>query len=433
MGKQKQVLIIYTRDICYHSSEFFLHQLQVALDEAGAVCTFLDVSTDDYDVLDSLLENVKAGHVQYDALFDLNSRLPLLETEDGEPFLNALGIPFYNWIVDHPLYHHNVLAAPIADYHVWTVDRCHASYVKKHYPHIKSVEYVPLPGCVAENVKQNGKENVGGVKCVNRAETIKLGQNFAVGEIVAARSVRTRKHRILAPLTYQIDEALALEWEGLSRKIQNVEMKQRLEKLMCDSTSLWNPSEETLEAYLERYLSKRNQMPNNYGVVGFRELMNHIYVLDKYMRNHRRYAYIEAIARAGLPIDLLGEGWEDTPLASYYNVRLLTPVPIEESYEIIASYDVLLDVNPLFFDGVHDRVPAALLNGTFVLSSMSPNVDASLTQETGVYYFSGTESLLAQCKVVLDLAEIDGAKNIRARARTAAEKNYTWKHVAEVL
>ncbi len=109
----KKILIIHTREICYYSGAFFLHRMEEALQRAGAEVDFVELSDEaaDWNLLGDLLDRAKASPDRlYDAVLDINSKLPYLtmEGENGREvrFLNELGIPFYNWIVDHPLYHH---------------------------------------------------------------------------------------------------------------------------------------------------------------------------------------------------------------------------------------------------------------------------------------------------------------------------------------
>lgn len=46
---------------------------------------------------------------KYRAVFDFNSLLPRLAMDDGTPVIDLFDGPFYDYIVDHPLFHYNCL------------------------------------------------------------------------------------------------------------------------------------------------------------------------------------------------------------------------------------------------------------------------------------------------------------------------------------
>ena len=99
--------------------------MEEALESIGCEVEYLELSHDDvdYDCLEDLLPE-KEERSRYDAILDINSKLPYLTLEDGSPFLDRLNAPFYNWIVDHPLYHHPGLSFPLKNYHVLAIDQC---------------------------------------------------------------------------------------------------------------------------------------------------------------------------------------------------------------------------------------------------------------------------------------------------------------------
>lgn len=66
------------------------------------------------------------------------------------------------------------------------------------------------------------------------------------------------------------------------------------------------------------------------------------------------------------------------PLAGQAQVRLLGAKRIEETYDLLADARQVLDVNPLFADGVHDRVTSAMINGCLCCSDMSVTADPAM-------------------------------------------------------
>lgn len=81
---------------------------------------------------------------EYAAVIDFNSKLPRLMCDDATYYLDTIQAPFFNYILDNPLYHHATLQCPLQRYHVLLVDEEHAAYVRKHYPHIQGTHMLSL-------------------------------------------------------------------------------------------------------------------------------------------------------------------------------------------------------------------------------------------------------------------------------------------------
>ena len=64
---------------------------------------------------------------------------------EKEHFIDMIEAPFFDYIVDHPLYHDPILKQPVKNLNVICIDRDHADYVRKYYPHIKKVSFLPVP------------------------------------------------------------------------------------------------------------------------------------------------------------------------------------------------------------------------------------------------------------------------------------------------
>ena len=120
---QKRILFLHTRELCYYSGSYFLQQMQKATAEYGIKSEYMSLG-EDYSALEDLLGR------QYDGVVDINSKLPYFVLEDDRRFLDVLGAPFYNYIVDHPLYHHPGLMFPLQDYHAIAIDHYHETYMR---------------------------------------------------------------------------------------------------------------------------------------------------------------------------------------------------------------------------------------------------------------------------------------------------------------
>lgn len=143
------ILLFESRDLCYESNQYFVEQLNQEFQRAGYKTEICDLSLD----MEEKLEDVLKRRQEFSAAFDFNSRLTRAEMEDGTPFIDALSIPFFNYLVDHPLYHHGGLRRKFENYSVICIDKRHQEYIKHYYPHIKNVFLVPLGAVEAGKIQ----------------------------------------------------------------------------------------------------------------------------------------------------------------------------------------------------------------------------------------------------------------------------------------
>ena len=156
-----KILLFTTRQLCYHSAGFFAAQLADALEKAGYICEMCEIPED--GIAGEMHEQAvpakdTAGEIspqaaavleryigkEYAAVIDFNSKLPRLMCDDATYYLDTIQAPFFNYILDNPLYHHATLQCPLQRYHVLLVDEEHAAYVRKHYPHIQGTHMLSL-------------------------------------------------------------------------------------------------------------------------------------------------------------------------------------------------------------------------------------------------------------------------------------------------
>lgn len=383
-----KVLLISSRELCYFSGSFFLDRIQEELEK---ICDVerVEFSETNLDALQACLEK------RYDAVLDINSKLPYLVMDDGSRFLNQLQAPFYNYILDHPLYHHPGLVFPLKDYHAIAIDKRHQAYMKQYYPHLKTVEYLPLGG-TADLHPVDYKDR--------RIDLLFAG---------------TYLDRKMVERELQGRGQVNTPWQGGVGRFG----EQDIYEISMELISKWNPDEETMEEALSSLISTE-------GDSEFRELMNRLYAVDRYMRNEIRTDILVTIAEAGLPLTVLGEGWENTKLALFDNVKLLPGCPMEESFRYMADSKMVLDINPLFHDGLHDRVSSAWANGAVCVTNMNPDaVPEELRDCTLFYKRCCMDELLQSLGSLSEERLLEMSRKSKIYASTYG----SWSHIARRL
>ena len=145
-------------------------------------------------------------------------------------------------------------------------------------------------------------------------------------------------------------------------------------------TMLSGPVERTMEECLADIISQEDLMEGKYFTREFPVLMNYLFLVDKYVRNVHRRRVVEEIVKSGQEITVAGAGWEMTALGDYARANLIGQVQMMDVFELMGDAKTVLDINPLFVEGVHDRVTSAMAAGAYVISDM--NLDALESDES---------------------------------------------------
>lgn len=373
-----KILLFESRDLCYESNQYFMECLEDEFVKKGYTVEICDLSVQMEDKLEGLLKRQE----QYKAAFDFNSLIPRLELEDGTPYLEAFEVPFYNYLVDHPLYHHVGLKRGFFDYSVICIDTCHRQYVKRHYPHIERVYTLPL-GAMQADMKRSWNQK--------RFELLFLG-------------------------TYESENLLYQDLADYPKERQT-EIRSLIEAMEDDSNL-------TQEAALEAYLKSRGE---NLSPMEFAVRLNQDYLADKYLRNRKRRQEVLAAAESGVPFTVIGHGWEQVKELRRKNVTIRNGVGFAASIQMMADAKLLLNTTPGFHGGLHDRVYSGMLNECVCLTERSHFAENILEDGRNIlFYDSGSTAGLTECICRIH-EHPDQMIEIAQNARKKAMQEYTWE------
>ena len=139
--KKKSLYLVRERSVI--SRAVFLQtrwQMADAFENLGfdvQVCEF-----DEHDDLDAVFQPLYGQ--KYRLLLDFNSTITRMVEEDGTPVLDKLDGPFFDYILDHPLFHYNCLNADLKNLNGIFLDEAQEAYVKRYYPRVKKTLTMPL-------------------------------------------------------------------------------------------------------------------------------------------------------------------------------------------------------------------------------------------------------------------------------------------------
>lgn len=327
----KDILIFTTRQLCYNSGNFFAKRIGKELELSGYNCVYCEIPENAIPASNSEIaqpasinsgkyvnceaEDLLERHInkKYIAVIDFNSKLPRLIMDDNSYYLDNINAPFFNILLDHPLYHHNSLECRLNNYNVMAIDEDHCSYIRKNYPDIKNVYNINLGADACKSYENNKEEYVLFMGTYRNPD-------FYYNQILSAP---------------EADKKIML---GM------------LDELLDNS-----------EMTIEKSLKIENN-PLNY---------NKYYLVEMFYRNYYRKKVIDSVVSNGFPVKVIGEWWNQYDKIGQKNIVMNSSVSYEESYEVISRHKILLDSSPFFKKGIHDRVYSGMANRTAVLSDYS--------------------------------------------------------------
>ena len=363
--------------------KFFAHQLAAAFEELGFAADICELSPD--DDLDAALMPFLGE--SYRIAVDFNSMLPRMELEEGGRYLEQLQAPFFDYILDHPLFHYTGLTSGVQNLHAVVLDEAQESYVRTYYPKVATVHTLPLGA--TEALYQGEKEP----DC-----------------------------RILFTGTYEDpDRVYALVKEA------GPALRERMERLIERRVSEpIIPMECALEDLLDE--EGTELQPEQFALC-----MNEMYAVDAYIRNYFRKIVLDELLDCGVLVTVMGEGWEKYRHRNAHSLRRERGVPFGLSFERIAKAHILLNAAPIFNHGMHDRIAAGMANHAVVLTDSNPYLERNFKNGRKLCFYSLTKrgDAAEQAKHLLENQELRHA--IAAEAYEEFLAHHTWRRRAEQL
>ncbi len=384
LQKHEKILIFTSREICYNSHFFFAHQAGAAFEKMGYEVEYCEFTREsDFDrVLQPYLGNA------YKLILDFNSLMPQLVEEDGTPVLDMIGGPFYDYILDHPLFHYNCLSAKAQNFHAILLDEAQEQYVRRYYPGVKGTLFMPL----------------------GATEAISEGKSSAVPEEILFIGSYDSEQKLYDMLEKSPEPIRSLSKHVLEWRLEEPEM--------------------TMEAVFEEVLKEHGMELSD---EQFALFMNHMYPVDAYVRNYFRRKSIDALVNAHVPVKIVGEGWEKYRSFDENFVKREKSVEFGLSFEKIAKEHILLNNSPFFNHGAHDRIYAGMANRCAVLSDENPYLKRTLKNRENILLYS-----LKDVKSLKDMAEellTNHAfrENMQENAYQEFLQKHTWEHRVKQL
>ncbi len=388
--KISRVLMFHGTQMCNNTLNIFADDVADSLKSKGIDVGFVDLNKVGDDLAEEYIREMNHG---FDAAIAFNSCGQHETTMEGRNIYEYMHVPFYNWILDHPCEHVEDILSDMQNYHIICIDRDHVNFVKRYFPLVTGVHFIPLGGYYRDLDHSHD-------------------------------SFLQRKYKVIFTGSVFSLEQLGKTISELPPDARNVAVD--MIEYMIDDRTCTNE------------MALRRAMQNNNIETGRDELRKYAYLTRKtnpFMRTYVREEIMRYLAQSGLEIDVFGSGWES--IEDRGKLRIHNPVSYEESVSLCSESKICLNIMPLFRDGMHDRIPTAMLSGAAVMTDSSGYIEQEFVtngigKELYIYDASHPEMLAQQLSDVLK--NEDDLYAVACRGLNKAEHTLTWdKRVDELI
>ncbi len=377
------LLLFESKRLSYDSSWYFMEMLRKGFENLGAKVTIFVLED-----LDRQEEELLAlCQKRFDAVFDTNSALVSAKIDDSY-YLDTFEAPFYHFIVDHPLHVHGALNVPLKDYHVICLDAYHKAYIEQYYSHIKNVIVMPFGGIDS--------------------------REFTKKEFVP---MEKRPIQILFPGTFTPLEY----YRG---------------QMDAHGEHYWEMTQEILKEYqqgsskpIHQLFQEISQSDEDF----FALKLHKARYIDKYIREWYRQRIINALLEKDVIVDVVGFRWEMYQGKNVKKLRKHSPCTYGEQIQMLGQSKMVLNVQPLFLDGVHDRVMNTMMNHSVAVTDSCEFLERNYIPEKEVVLFDKN----APEKMASWVAENAGKdmvlQEIQEKAYQKSKAHHSWYKRTENL
>lgn len=311
--------------------------------------------------------------------------------ENGRSMWDALQIPSYNIVVDHPMYYHHFLEKVPSNYHHISIDRNHEKYMRRFFPEIENGSFLPLAGTQLYKDRSN-------VPISHRRYDVVMVGNYCIPQTFEKYITR-------------IDEEYTAFYYGM------------IDELFAKP---WRTVEEVAQEHLLREIG---EVPEE----ELKKAMASLTFIDLYVRYTFRGRAVQELADAGIKVHVFGDGWDRLECKHPENLILMNNLDSEGCLKKLRQTKLSLNVMPWFKDGAHDRIFNTMLNGAVCLTDSSIYLDDILEDQknSAIYSLSEMEKLPEIAGALLE--DVDKMQSIADSGYQLAQEGHTWAHRAGVL
>ncbi len=377
-------LIFEMKTVCYNSYLYFGDSLGNALLKAGHEVEYFKVDEDRLEDLEKYIGQ------KYDAIIDFNSDLSKLFMDDDTYFLDHIEAPFFDVILDHPLYHHDSLKQKIKNFNVVCLDAKHRDYILKYYPHIKSVTVTPMTGELAF-----GKDSIDWDNWENRPYDIIFSGTYT--DPVRIETAIKKMPELIVENVFKLIDMMKADSSLTIEDAVDILASNEI----CDYINMDKPLH-----------------------------TQSFYLADTYIRCVNRKKLVQALDESSYNLHLFGGLWEELNLK---HATLHREIPFNLTFTVFAKSKISVNIMPNFKAGSHDRVFSGQLNGAVSLTDPTTLLRNEYSNNQSILFYDLDNIDTVTSQVNTALSNPYELKKIAKAGYEITSNNHTWKNIADII
>lgn len=422
----------------YDTIDLFVEALSGAFRQMGCTCYQIDIR-DEASAMLQLKKRIEEGSI--DAIITFNNIGYNLSFFEGKNIWEEQEIPYINILMDHPFhYAYPLMHAPKTSV-VFCTDRNHMAFLRRFYPHLKRVDFMPHAGMEAD-ISEYAK--AGRCHLCQQGDAYHLSMEERPIDVLYAGGLSKYVAEGLVPDLGAIREfdAFELAQEALADLIQY-------------------PSK-TTEAAVEGYL---RSIGKQYTDKELNHWITELRFIDSYATSFYREQSVRLLVEHGVRVTVFGGGWDRCEWAEHPNLIYGGKVLAPQVLELMNHAKIVLNTMTWYKNGIHDRIINGMLAKAAVVTDMSEYLEEALPghmlisseacvpgdhieeMNSKTYAPVGSRSKTAPCLAAFSLPQIqelpelvqnllDHPEQMEEIARNGyryAKAHHTWKQRAEYI
>jgi len=273
------------------------------------------------------------------------------------------GVNVYNFLLDHPRNYYNALKKAPDNMHIICLDEDHVEFIRRFFPNIKDVIYLPDSGVkIEKSIKPYNQRDIDVMYCGN----CRANADFIV----------------------LID----------SLPDKGKELYSETVKYILNDPSM--TAEKAIENYLIRH-NLKHDLETLYDLIINNKASR---IIEDIVRREYKLMIMHALDMSGVHVDVYGGGWEDKENPFSDNIRIHERVSPYECHKLIGNAKIDLSIMPWFKRGSSEKPFAGMLNGAVCVSDTSKYLEDNYIDGVDIMLFdlNHIEKAVSDIKWLLD-------------------------------
>lgn len=293
--------------------------------------------------------------------------------------LEDSSVPRVHYLCDHPLYLYERLERLNESDIILNVDARHTAYLKKYYPRLERVAYVPLSGTGADIQKPYQNREIG----------LLFTGSYWVPQMPVHK-------------TAEMGFADSVKWSVQTMLTGNPYLS----------------VEDALEKVLE-------SCQVTVGREEFAAILSELSGVEFYAREYYRDRMIRTLLKAGVDVWVYGNGWEKLLCPGREHLHVMDG-GAEVARRALGEAKIVLNIMPGFKAGFQERIAAAMLSGAVVVTDISDYLKENFSNGKEMVFYE-LDHLEELPSIIQSLQENPvRSEKIAENGKRVAQKQHTW-------